>query len=81
MREAQFKYSWQQAVLDALIEYHAERIRDKVSTAERAISGRLRQRPLELDELVALREALTALQMVFPEIKPQVEPTEKKEIA
>ena len=85
MREApldpRLKYPWQQAVLDALIEYHVDRMRDKITTAERAISGRLLQRPTDLEELVALREALIAMQMVFPEAKLQLEPEEKKESA
>ena len=85
MRDApldpRLKYPWQNAVLDALIEYHADRIRDKVSAAERAISERQRQRPTDLQELVALRESLIALQMVFPEIKPKIESLENEEIA
>lgn len=79
--DPRLKYSWQQAVLDAFVEYHVDRIRDKVSAAERAISGRLRQRPTDLQELVALREALIALQMVFPEIKAKMESPENEEIA
>jgi hypothetical protein len=67
------KYLWQQAVLDALIEYHADRIRDTIAAAERAISVRLHQRPADLEELLALRDALFTLQMVFPETQPQVE--------
>jgi len=61
------KYPWQQAVLDALIEYHADRIRDKIIAAEKAISGRLRQRPTDLEELLALRDASSTLQIVFPQ--------------
>jgi hypothetical protein len=75
------KYPWQQAVFDAVIEYHADRMRDKITAAERAISGRLLERPTDLEELVALREALIAMEMVFPETKPKVEVTENKESA
>lgn len=75
------KYPWQQAVLDALMEYRADLIRDKLTTAERAISQRVRQRPLDPEELVALREALIALQMVFPETKLKIETPENEEIA
>jgi hypothetical protein len=67
------KYLWQQAVVDALIEFHADRIRDKITAAERSISGRLRQRPADLEELLALRDASLTLQIVFPEAKPQIE--------
>jgi hypothetical protein len=33
------KYPWQQAVLDAIMEFHPEWLRDKMTAAERAISG------------------------------------------
>lgn len=71
--DAKLKYPWQQAVLDALFEYHADRIRDTITSAERAISGRLLQSPTDPEELLALRDALFVLQVVFPKIKPQVE--------
>jgi hypothetical protein len=67
------KYAWQQAVLGAIMEFHPECLRDKMTAAERAISGRLRQNPAELEELLALRDALVTLQIVFPYAKPQVE--------
>jgi hypothetical protein len=67
------KYPWQQAVVDALIEFHAGRIREKIAAAERAISGRLRQKPADLEELLALRDAFLTLQMVFPETELQIE--------
>jgi hypothetical protein len=83
MREARLdpnlKYVWQQAVLDALIEYPP--VRYKINAAEGAISGRLCQRPTDEQELLALGDALFALQIVFPEIKPRVELTENKQIA
>jgi hypothetical protein len=83
MREARLdpnlKYAWQQAVLDALIEYPP--VPYKINAAEGAISGRLCQRLTDEQELVALRNALFALQIVFPEIKPRVELTENKQIA
>lgn len=80
-RQAQLKYPWKQAVLDALIEYRADLIRDKLTTAERVISERLTFKALDLEELVALREAWVALQMVFPETKLKIEPAENEEIA
>jgi hypothetical protein len=83
MREApinpNLKYPWQQAVLDALIEYPP--LRHKISAAEGAISGRVFQRPTDPQELLALEDALFALQIVFPETKPRVEFTENKKIA
>jgi hypothetical protein len=78
MREAPLdphpKYSWLQVVFDALIEYHPERIRDKSTAAERAVSERLLQRPSDPEELVALREALLTLEIAFPETKLKTEP-------
>jgi hypothetical protein len=83
MRETLFhpnlKYPWQQAVLDALIEYPP--LRRKINAAEIAISGRLFQKPTDPQEMLALGDALFALQMVFPEIKLRVELTEDKQIA
>ena len=67
------KYPWQQAVVDALIEFHAGRIPEKIAAAERAIAGRLRQKPSDLEELLALRDAFLTLQIVFPENTPQIE--------
>jgi hypothetical protein len=61
------KYPWQQTVLDALIEYPP--VRYKINAAEGAISGRLCQRPTDEQEVLALRDALFALQIVFPEAK------------
>jgi hypothetical protein len=80
MREApldpKLKYHWQRPVVDALIEYPL--VRDRIIAAERAISWRLLQSPTDLHELLALRDASFALQIVFPEIKPKVESTETK---
>lgn len=59
------RYAWQQPVLDALIEYPP--LADKIDAAERAISSRLGQKPSEPQELLALGDALAALQIVFPE--------------
>jgi hypothetical protein len=83
MREARLdpklKYAWQQAVLDALIAYPP--VRYKINVAEGAISGRLFQKPTDPQEMLALGDALFALQIVFPEIKPRFELTENKQIA
>jgi hypothetical protein len=83
MREApldpNLMYPWQQAVLDALIEYPP--LRHKINAAEAAISNRLFQRPADPQELLALGDAWFALQIVFPEARPKVELTENKQIA
>jgi hypothetical protein len=80
MREApldpNLKYAWQQVVLDALIEYPP--VRYKIDSAERAISGRLCQKPTDPQEVRALGDALFALQIVFPEARPKVELAESK---
>ena len=65
------RYPWQQTVLDALVEYPP--VSDKIDAAERAICARLRQRLTEAHEMLALRDALVALEIVFPEIKPITE--------
>jgi hypothetical protein len=82
MREAPLdpvlKYFWQQAVFDALIEYHPDRLRDKVAEAERAITGRLLQKPTDPHEVLALRDAWLCLQTLFRTSK--VVSTDKKQI-
>ncbi|PYU24278.1 MAG: hypothetical protein DMG30_08685 [Acidobacteria bacterium] len=77
--DPRLKYPWQQTVLDSLIEYPP--VRDKITAAETAIFGRLLERPTDLGEVHALRDALFALQIVFPEIIPKLAPNENKKIA
>jgi len=83
MREARFdpnlKYSWQQAVLDAFMEFHLEHMRDKLTAAEEAISERLLQKPTNPHEVDALRDASLALLTLFRESKQKVESTDKEE--
>jgi hypothetical protein len=55
------KYPWQRAVLDALREFKPERLVDKITVAERAVSERLVQEPADPDEQLALRGAVIAL--------------------
>lgn len=63
------KYSWQQAVLDALMELRPERLPLKVNAAQRAIAARLRNpNPPDLDEQLALQDASRSLQVLFPEL-------------
>lgn len=73
------RYPWQEAVLEALIEYPP--VRDKIHAAEGAISARLCQKTSDAEETVALHDALVALQIVFPEIKPGSERSEQSEIS
>jgi hypothetical protein len=61
------KYPWQQTVLEALIEYPP--VTNKVEAAEGAVCTRLNQSPTDAQEMIALREALFALELVFPEIQ------------
>ncbi len=60
------KYSWQQLVLDAFMEPNPRTIPEKINVAERAISARLtHSEPCDLDEHIALREALLALRRLL----------------
>lgn len=73
--DSNFKYLWEPAVLEALIEYQPERMSDKIATAERAIIARLLlESPLDVDEVVALRDAWSHLNALFPRRGPQAEP-------
>jgi len=66
--EANLKYPWQQAVLDAFLEPHPANLPRTVNVAERAISARLLESdPFELDERIALGEALLALRRLIRE--------------
>jgi hypothetical protein len=81
MRESPFNpnlnYSWQQVVFDALIEFHPEHISKKLTAAETAISERLLQRNLDTEEVLALRDALSALKVVYSEARLKVESAER----
>jgi hypothetical protein len=72
------KYPWQQFVVDAFLEFKPEPLRHKVSIAQRAISQRLRARPAELEEQLALRDALIALRTLIP-VKARVKESEGSE--
>lgn len=81
MSELTQKYPWQQAVLDALMELQPDRQRDKITAAKRAVSERLLRNPKDLDEQLALKDALFTFEMLFPKKQPKAEPNDKKEIA
>jgi hypothetical protein len=72
------RYPWQQTVLEALVEYPP--LRNKIEAAEGAISSRLCEKPTEAQELLALRDAVFALRIVFPETAPIAESAETSEI-
>lgn len=60
------KYAWQQVVFDAFIELRPEYLPPKINAAEHAISARLRDSaPVDLDERIALQDALQSLRARF----------------
>lgn len=79
-RGSHLKYPWQQAVLDAFLEPHPQNLPRRINVAERAISSRLLEAdPFELDERIALGEALLALRRLIREQSPaEQECNEKK---
>jgi len=76
--DSPIKYPWQQLVVDAFLEFKPQPLRHKISIAERAISQRLRERP-ELEEQLALRDALIALDTLIP-VKERVEESEERSV-
>lgn len=81
--ESNMKYPWQQAVLDAFLEPHPANLPRKINIAERAISSRLLESdPFELDERIALGEALLALRRLMREqADARSESRDRKDIA
>jgi hypothetical protein len=77
------KYPWQQDLLDAFLELRPEFLPLKINAAEQAISARLCDPdPPDLDERVALRDALRSLRILLDEDSgPAKESGDKKEIA
>jgi len=66
--QAKPKYPWQQAVLDAFMEFRSELLTAKLKTAERTISARLYDsRPPEREERCALQDALRSLGTLLPQ--------------
>lgn len=65
MKSPRTRYSWQEPVLELLTERHAERLSSKINAAERAICRRLRERPSQREELLALKDALHAIQILY----------------
>jgi hypothetical protein len=76
------KYPWQQLVLDAFMEPHAENVLPKIDLAERAISNRLLEpATCELDERLAVGESLLALRRLLAHIASSQSPTSKADVA
>lgn len=64
---ANLTYSWQQAVLDALMEVRPEFLQSRINAARRVVSARLRDpNPAGLDERKALEDALRSLHLLSP---------------
>jgi hypothetical protein len=64
---ANLKYAWQQIVLDAFTELRPECLALKVDAAQQAISARLCDgTPADLDEELAIRDALQSLGVLLP---------------
>lgn len=82
IRNPNLRYAWQQAVLDAF-ESSPDSLPLKVNAAQRAISARLTDpTPADLDERIAIREALLSLRALLPErIEREDKSGGKKEIA
>lgn len=67
------KCCWQQTVLDALMAFHAERIREKIPAVGTAGSERLLQRPADQNEMLALPGPWLALQRLVRERESKID--------
>jgi hypothetical protein len=78
VRTPPLKYPWQQAVLDAFMEFQPENLPAKIGAAEQAISARLRDPDsADPEEHTALQDAWNSLRVLLSGTKlPR-----KKEIA
>jgi hypothetical protein len=59
------EFPWQQTLLDALIEWHPDYLPGKINAAERALAARFCE-PTDLNEQIALEDALHTLRLLFP---------------
>lgn len=75
------KYSWQQVVVEAFLESHPELVQRKVTIAEQTVGQRLREGPRDLEEQLALRDALNDLQLLIPQKAREEASDQKKNIA
>ena len=77
--DPQLKYPWQKPVLDALTEFNPKWLPLKATAAKRAISARFRDiGPVNLDEWIALQDAMRSLRILFP---AESEASDKRETA
>jgi CheY-like chemotaxis protein len=72
--DLKYKYPWQKAVLEILLEYQGEHISEKLIAAERAVTKRLLERIEDPEERLALQDGLSALRLVFPQSKLKLGP-------
>jgi hypothetical protein len=58
------EFPWQQTLLEALIEWHPDYLPGKISAAEHALAARSCE-PTDLNEQIALEDALHTLRLLF----------------
>jgi hypothetical protein len=81
-RGPSLKYPWQQSVVDAFMETRPQLLPAKINAAERAIAARLHDAASpDLNERIALQDALRSLQVLFKELERQRPPGKKSDIA
>jgi hypothetical protein len=74
----QIKYPWQQSVVDAFLA-PPDSLAMKINIAERMIAARLQDsKSVDLEERIALQDALHALQVLIAETKETSEPDGRK---
>ena len=65
--DTNLKYAWQQAVVDAFMEFQPQQLRKKILSAEKTIVERLSELgQADPEEQAALRDALHALRVFLP---------------
>jgi hypothetical protein len=62
-------FPWQQTLLDAFIEWRPDYLPGKINAAERAIAARFCE-PTDLNEQIALEDALHTLRLLFSKVVP-----------
>jgi hypothetical protein len=74
------KYPWQQVLLEAFMEFNSKQLQAKINAAQRVISARLRDvSPADLDEWIALQDALRSLRILSPVETAAQEPRQTSE--
>ena len=63
------EFPWQQTLLDAFIEWRPDHLPGKINAAERAIAARFCA-PTNLNEQIALEDALHTLRLLFSKVVP-----------